>query len=177
LSWRTKQELVYSAAADPNQPAAPKREDDVTDQATGQHATIRGFREWMAVILMLSGGVMLGLVVSAMSSVAQQASIYFAKSGDGDLVAQMIVTVPSIGVIIGGPLSGWAIARIGAKNFMLAMLAVFGAAGSAGLYLDSAMILMVSRFVLGLATAGIVTSMLMAVSPIADGEIDCSITR
>jgi MFS family permease len=136
----------------------------VTDQAAGQHATIRGFREWMAVILMLSGGVMLGLVVSAMSSVAQQASIYFAKSGDGDLVAQMIVTVPSIGVIIGGPLSGWAIARTGSKNFMLAMLAVFGGAGSAGLYLESATFLMVSRFLLGLATAGIVTSMITMIS-------------
>ena len=147
-----------------NNRRAPKREDNVTDQAAGQHATIEGFRDWMAVILMLSGGVMLGLVVSAMSSVAQQASIYFAKSGDGDLVAQMIVTVPSIGVIIGGPLSGWAIARTGTKNFMLAMLAVFGVAGSAGLYLESATVLMVSRFVLGLATAGIVTSMITMIS-------------
>ena len=136
----------------------------MTDQAVGQHATIKGFREWMAVILMLSGGVMLGLVVSAMSSVAQKAAIYFASSGDGDLVAQMIVTVPSIGVIIGGPLSGWAISRTGTKNFMLAMLAVFGVAGSAGLYLESAMMLMISRFILGLATAGIVTSMITMIS-------------
>jgi MFS family permease len=141
-----------------------KREDIVTDQAAGQHATIEGFREWMAVILMLSGGVMLGLVVAAMSPVAHEAAVYFAKSGDGDMVAQMIVTVPSVGVIIGGPLSGWAIARTGAKSFMLAMLAVFGVAGSAGLYLESAMILLVSRFVLGLATAGIVTAMITMIS-------------
>jgi len=143
---------------------ASKREDNVTDQAAGQHATIEGFREWMAVILMLTGGVMLGLVVAAMSPVAHEASIHFAKSGDGDLVAQMIVTVPAIGVIIGGPLSGWAIARTGTKHFMLAALAVFGVAGSAGLYLESATILMVSRFVLGLATAGIVTAMITMIS-------------
>jgi MFS family permease len=118
----------------------------------------------MAVILMLSGGVMLGLVVAAMSPVAHEASVYFAKSGDGDLVAQMIVTVPSIGVIIGGPLSGWGIARTGTKNFMLAALAIFGVAGSAGLYLESATFLMVSRFILGLATAGIVTSMITMIS-------------
>src|SRR4051812_7438826 len=91
----------------------PRREDDVTDQAAGQHATIAGFRQWMAVILMLTGGVMLGLVVAAMSPVAHEAAVYFAKSGNGDLVAQMIVTVPAIGVIVGGPLSGWAIARTG----------------------------------------------------------------
>jgi MFS family permease len=142
----------------------------LTDQAReqdakmGQHATIEGFRSWMALILMLSGGVMLGLVVAAMAPVVHEASVYFAKSGDGDMVAQMIVTVPAIGVIIGGPLSGWAIARTGTKNFMLAMLAIFGIAGSAGLYLDSAILLMVSRFVLGLATAGIVTSMITMIS-------------
>ena len=136
----------------------------MTDQAAGQHATIEGFREWMAVILMLTGGVMLGLVVAAMSPVAHEAAVYFSESGNGRLVAQMIVTVPAVGVIIGGPLSGWAIARTGAKNFMLAALAIFGVAGSAGLYLESAMILMVSRFVLGLATAGIVTSMITMIS-------------
>jgi MFS family permease len=136
----------------------------LTDQAVGQHATIEGFREWMALIVMLSGGVMLGLVVAAMSPVAHEASLYFAKSGDGDMVAQMIVTVPSIGVIIGGPLSGWLIARTGAKNFMLTALAIFGVAGSAGLYLDDAMALLVSRFVLGLATAGIVTAMITMIS-------------
>ena len=87
------------------------REENLTDQAVGQHATIQGFREWMALIVMLSGGVMLGFVVAAMSPGAHEAALYFAKSGDGDMVAQMIVTVPSVGVIIGGPLSGWAIAR------------------------------------------------------------------
>lgn len=141
-----------------------KREENLTDQAVGQYATIQGFREWMALIVMLSGGVMLGFVVAAMSPVAHEAALYFAKSGDGDMVAQMIVTVPSVGVIIGGPLSGWAIARTGAKNFMLSALAIFGVAGSAGLYLDDAMALLVSRFVLGLATAGIVTSMITMIS-------------
>jgi len=143
-----------------------KREEILTDQAVGQHATIEGFREWMAVIVMLSGGVMLGLVVAAMSPVNAAAAAHFASRSktDGDMVAQMIVTVPSIGVIIGGPLSGWAITRTGAKNFMLAALAIFGVAGSAGLYLDDAMALLVSRFVLGLATAGIVTAMITMIS-------------
>jgi MFS family permease len=114
----------------------------------------------MTLIVILSGGVMLGLVVAAMSPIAHEASLYFGKKGDGDLVAQMIVTVPSVGIILGGPLCGWLIDRSGAKTFMLAALAVFGVAGSAGLYLDDASTLMASRFVLGLSTAGIVTAMI-----------------
>jgi predicted MFS family arabinose efflux permease len=136
----------------------------LTDQAVGQHASLKGFREWMAVIVMLSGGVMLGFVVAAMSPVAHKAALYFAKSGDGDLVAQMIVTAPSVGIILGGPLSGWLIGWTGAKRFFLGALAVFGVAGSAGLYLDDASILLVTRFVLGLATSGVVTAMIVLIS-------------
>jgi MFS family permease len=47
---------------------------------------------------------------------------------------------------------------------MLAALAIFGVAGSAGLYLEDAMALLVSRFVLGLATSGIVTAMITMIS-------------
>jgi len=131
------------------------------DQVTAEpKATISGFRESMTLIVILSGGVMLGLVVAAMSPIAHEASLYFGKKGDGDLVAQMIVTVPSVGIIVGGPLCGWLIDRVGAKLFMLVALAVFGVAGSAGLYLDDASTLMASRFILGLSTAGIVTAMI-----------------
>jgi MFS family permease len=44
------------------------------------------------------------------------------------------------------------------------MLAVVGAAGSAGLYLDSAIGLLISRFMLGIATSGIVTAMITMIS-------------
>jgi MFS family permease len=140
--------------------------DVLTDQAVGQHATINGFRAWMAVIVMLGGGVMLGLVVAAMSPVASKAALYFAgrDKAEGDLVAQMIVTAPSIGIIIGGPLTGLLIGWTGAKRFFLTALAVFGIAGSAGLYLDDASMLLASRFILGLATAGIVTAMIVLIS-------------
>jgi predicted MFS family arabinose efflux permease len=147
----------------------------LSDLAEGGQSTIKGFREWMALSLMLSGGVMLALVVAAMSPVAHDVAQYFAGSGDGDLIAQSIVTVPSIGIIIGGPLSGWAIASMGPKRYMLMALALFGAAGSAGLYLDSAVGLLVSRFILGLATSGIVTAMITMIgqyySPAARARI------
>lgn len=147
----------------------------MSDLSDGGQSTIRGFREWMALGLMLSGGLMLALVVAAMSPVAHDVAQYFAGSGDGDLIAQSIVTVPSIGIIIGGPLSGWAIASMGSKRYMLMALAVFCAAGSAGLYLDSAIGLLASRFVLGLATSGIVTAMITMIgqhySPAARARI------
>jgi MFS family permease len=155
-----RQEVIVPAKA----PEARKREEALGDQAFEPKATITGFHEWMTLIVMLSGGVMLGLVVAAMSPIAHEASLYFGKKGDGDLVAQMIVTVPSVGIIIGGPLCGWLIDKIGSQNFFRTALGVFGVAGSAGLYLEDATTLMVSRFILGLATAGIVTAMITMIS-------------
>lgn len=135
------------------------------DQAsTGTHSTIKGFHQWMTVAVMLSGGMMMALVVSAMAPINHEAAAYFAKTGDGDLVAQMIMTVPAVGIIIGGPLCGWLIDRMGSKPFLLAVLAVFGTAGSAGLYLDDAISLAASRFVLGLATAGSMTAMITSIT-------------
>jgi len=132
----------------------------LNDQPAGPSGTITGFREWMAVSVVLSGGMMLALVVSAMSPIAAKAAAYFAKSGNGDMVTQMIVTTPAVGIIIGGPVCGWLIALLGAKRFFLIALGLFGLAGSAGLYLDDASTLLVSRFLLGLATSGIVTAMI-----------------
>jgi len=140
------------------------REEGLSDQATGTHSTIRGFHQRMTVAVMLSGGLMMALVVSAMAPIAHEAATYFAKSGDGDLVAQMIVTVPAIGIIVGGPICGWMIERFGSKRFLLAILALFGLSGSAGLYLDDALTLMVSRFLLGLATAGSMTAMITSIT-------------
>jgi len=161
-----RQAIIVARNAGRKRRTEPKREEILTDQAVGLHASLKGFREWMAVIVMLSGGVMLGLVVAAMSPVAHEASVYFASRSktDGDMVAQMIVTAPSVGIILGGPLSGWLIGWTGAKRFFLGALAVFGVAGSAGLYLDDASILLVTRFVLGLATSGIVTAMIVLIS-------------
>jgi MFS family permease len=160
----SRQVVIVAAHAGKNRRRRIGAEDLVSDQAVIQKSTITGFREWMAVSIMLSGGLMLALVVSAMSPVAALAANYFAKDGDGDLVAQMLVTAPAIGVILGGPVCGWLIARFGSKRFLLAALAVFGTVGSAGLYLDSAMVLLVTRFLLGLATSGIVTAMITMIS-------------
>ncbi|HLG89446.1 MAG TPA: MFS transporter [Alphaproteobacteria bacterium] len=159
----------------------------MSDQSVGTHSTIKGFHEWMTVAVMLSGGLMMAIVVSAMTPVAHEAAAYFAAKGGqddlvarlitalagllsangaqhGDLVAQMIMTMPALGIILGGPLCGWLIDRMGSKPFLLTILAVYGVSGSAGLYLDSATGLMVSRFVLGLATAGSMTAMITSIA-------------
>ncbi len=138
----------------------------MSDQSVGTHSTIKGFHEWMTVAVMLSGGLMMAIVVSAMTPVAHEAAAYFAAKGgqDGDLIAQLIMTTPAVGIMLGGPLCGWLIDRMGSKPFLLMILAIYGLSGSTGLYLDTAIGLIASRFVLGLATAGSMTAMITSIT-------------
>jgi MFS family permease len=122
------------------------------------------FREAMTILIMLSGGACLSIVVAALSPVIHEIAAHFAEGGDGKLVAQAIVTVPSLGIVVGGPISGWLVEKFGARGFLLAVLLLFSAAGSAGLYLDSATALVGTRFVLGLAVSGIVTGTITMIS-------------
>ena len=71
----------------------------------------------------------------------------------GAFGAQMIMTAPAIGVVVGGLLAGFAVDRFGPRPVLLAGLLGYGLAGSAGLYLSSLPVLLATRFVLGFAMA------------------------
>jgi MFS family permease len=73
---------------------------------------------------------------------------------DPPLFAQLIATLPSIGLMLGGGPTGLAIDRFGARNVLVAALLAFAVFGSAGLYVENPGLLLASRFALGFAAVG-----------------------
>lgn len=69
------------------------------------------------------------------------------------MLAQWIMTTPAIGLMLGAPAGGWLIDRIGPRTLMIAALAGFAVSGSAGLWIDDPILLLASRFAMGLAGA------------------------
>jgi MFS family permease len=138
------------------------------DPATG--VALSPFRSWAAVAVMVVGTSFMSLVVVALSPVLHEVAAHFGQGRDGKLVAQLIQAVPSIGIIIGAPISGWIVERISTRAFLLAILALFGLAGSAGLYLDDIWMLVTTRFLLGIAAAGIVTTTLFMIGEYFDAD-------
>lgn len=67
---------------------------------------------------------------------------------------RLALTIPALFIVIGGPLVGNAIDRLGRKSLLTSSVLFFGIAGSAGLYLDSLLGIIISRAILGLAVAG-----------------------
>ncbi len=125
----------------------------------------------LALVVMLSGTTFVALVVTAVAPIMHLLAEHFGGGGQGKTVAYGLATVPSIGIMVGAPVTGWVIERVGSRNFLLAILLVFGFSGSAGLYLENLPILIATRFILGVSAAGIVTATLIMISEYFDPDM------
>jgi len=115
-------------------------------------------KDWLAVFVMASTGTFLAMVFIVVSPMLPLVAEHFGGGKDGAFVAQWVLTMPSIGVIIGGPTTGWFVERVGARAVLFTCLVVFALAGMAGLLIDSQSLLLASRLVVGLAATGLVTA-------------------
>jgi MFS family permease len=115
-------------------------------------------KDWLAVFVMASTGTFLAMVFIVVSPMLPLVAEHFGGGKDGAFVAQWVLTMPSIGVIIGGPTTGWFVERVGARVVLFTCLIVFALAGTAGLFVESQSLLLASRLVVGLAATGLVTA-------------------
>jgi MFS family permease len=112
---------------------------------------------------MLSSAPTLALIFTVMGPVLPMVSAHFGAAGppivipalgiaiDSTLFAQLVGNLPSFGLMLGGAPTGLAIDRFGARNVLIAGFLGFALFGSAGLYVESAEVLLGSRLALGFA--------------------------
>jgi len=131
------------------------------DPATG--TPLSRLQTWLAIAVMLSGTTFVALVVTAVAPIMGKMSEHFGQGAHGNWLAYGVATVPSVGIFIGGPLTGLAIERMGSRNFLLTTLVVFGLSGGAGLVIDNVELLIATRFILGFSAAGAVTGTLIMI--------------
>ena len=114
---------------------------------------------WLALLaVMLSGPPLMSLTFSTIAPVLPAIARHFGAQGGGTLFAQWIMTAPAIGLMLGGPAGGILIDRVGPRRMIIGAFALFALAGSAGLWLDNAVALLFSRFLLGLAGSCVATT-------------------
>jgi MFS family permease len=115
-------------------------------------------KEWLAVFVMASAGTFLAMVFIVVSPMLPLIADHFGGGADGAFVAQWILTMPSIGVIIGGPTTGWFVERFGARVVLFTCLVLFAVSGAAGLIVEGQVVLLASRLIVGLSATGLVTA-------------------
>ena len=102
-------------------------------------------------------GLGVSLIFTAVGPVLSTIATQFGGGARGNLIAQLMVTLPSIGVIVGGPLVGFLAGRFGAAALLFLSLTAYGVFGIGGWGISSEYPLLATRFFLGIAAAGVAT--------------------
>lgn len=94
-------------------------------------------------------------------------SAYF--SGYPESVIALIITLPSLAIVLSGWFIGMICDRVGKVRPLMISLAFFALFGSSGAYLSSLEMILVGRALLGIAIAGIMTTTIALVSDYYSG--------
>lgn len=122
----------------------------------------------LVLVPLLSSGCLMALMYTAVSSVLAQMAQDLVQAGDGALLAQLFMAMPSIGMMVGGLASAGAAGRLGARGLLLWGLLLYAVAGLVGLFGVPVPVLMASRFLLGLAGAAVATACVTLLAALFD---------
>lgn len=82
----------------------------------------------------------------------------FAEIENVEFWVRLVLTMPALFIVIGSPIAGQLVDKIGRKPLLLASAVLYGLAGSSGFVLDSLFAILGGRALLGLAVAGVMVS-------------------
>lgn len=95
---------------------------------------------------------------------------HFASVANADFLVRLVLTLPSLMIALTAPLVGSIADRWGRRPVLLAALVIYGLAGSSGVVLDSLHGILAGRALLGVAVAGIMTSVTSLIADYYTGE-------
>ena len=123
----------------------------------------------LATIVLLSSAPAMALIFGALGSILPLIAAHFQDQGDPAFVAQMVMTMPAVGVLLGGLIGGPIVERLGVRTTLLSALALYAVAGSSGLFLNGLWPLLASRFLMGIAVTSLSTSVMLLVGAWFEG--------
>ncbi|ELR64880.1 hypothetical protein C942_01970 [Photobacterium marinum] len=108
------------------------------------------------------------LTIMAGALIGPSLSLINQQFHNSELVA-MLLTMPSLAVVVTAPLAGKLMNSIAKKWLLVIALALYGAAGSTGLWMDSLQLLLLGRFILGVSVSLIMTVSSTLISDLSSG--------
>jgi MFS family permease len=119
---------------------------------------------WGVKAVILAGGPAISLCTSLIQAVLPAMTADLARGPDDAFLVKMMVGLNTLAMAIGAALTGFLVDRFGLRRVMAGCYGVYAIAGTAGVYLNDLHLLLVSRFVLGLAAAGAVTGSIIIIN-------------
>lgn len=122
---------------------------------------------------LLFGTLMLGMMAQGFAFCAFVSALpqmVPAFGNDGELIAQMTIALVALGLMFGSLFSGWVLERLGSRVTLLASIAIYGVAGSGGLFLKNPVLLLIGCFAIGFATSCMVTTCMWGIAAEFQGD-------
>ena len=127
------------------------------------------FRDPRAVALLLAASLTI-LSNATISPALPGLEESFPDQPNAGLLTRLLVTAPALLVAVCAPLAGFTADRFGRKRQLLSGVALFAVAGAAPLVLPTLPLILVSRLVLGLAVAMVMTAQAALIGDYYSGE-------
>ncbi len=125
------------------------------------------FRQW-PLLLASTLTVMAG---AALAPALPTLQAEFADTPHVDFLTRQLLTVPALFIVLSAPLAGWLVDRVGRVPLLIASILLYVTAGSVGGLLDRLDLILASRALLGVAVAGLMTSVTTLIADYFDGDL------
>ena len=122
-------------------------------------------KTWQTKLTLLLVSSLTIMSVITISPALPQMTIVFSDVKNAAFIVKMVLTIPALMIALFSPIAGRLIDRYGRVSILRVSLIVYAVAGSAGFYLDSLYMILLSRVVLGMAVG---MSMTIVITLIAD---------
>lgn len=83
---------------------------------------------------------------------------HFSEVANSEFWVRLVLTIPALFIVIGSPIAGQVVDRMGRKPLLLGAAILYGLAGGSGFVLNSIFAILAGRALLGLAVAGVMVS-------------------
>lgn len=95
---------------------------------------------------------------------------HFTGVANSEFWVRLVLTVPALFIVIGSPIAGQLVDKIGRKPLLLGSTILYGFAGSSGFVLNSVFAILIGRAFLGLAVAGVMVSATTLIADYFQGD-------
>lgn len=124
---------------------------------------------WTKIVLLVSGNVAL-MAGAALSPGMPAMLAEFASIPGAAFWVSMIITLPALFVVVGGPITGFLTDRYGRKPVLVVSILLCGVSGSAGYFLNSIAAILVTRALVGFGIAGATTATNSLIADYFEGQ-------
>lgn len=95
---------------------------------------------------------------------------YFNEVENVDFWVRLVLTIPALSIVIGSPVAGQMVDRLGRKSLLIGSAVLYGLGGSSGFLLNSLFAILIGRALLGLGVAGVMVSATTLIADYYQGE-------